>query len=72
MPLPRNLRRRLVVPPIRFHTATSGKYEYRNYSSIFDLAALQELHDEIGTQQRLDDELQRVQDDLARMRSSLA
>ena len=34
--------------------------------------ALQELHDEIGTQQRLDDELQRVQDDLARMRSSLA
>ena len=46
-------------------TASQAEQERR-------IAALQELHDEIGTQQRLDDELQRVQDDLARMRSSLA
>jgi hypothetical protein len=32
---------------------------------------VQELHEEMGTQRRLDDELHRVQDELARMRSSL-
>ena len=36
------------------------------------VAAVQQLHDEIGMQQRLDDELQRVQDDLAQLRASQA
>lgn len=33
--------------------------------------AVQELHDEIGTQRRLDAELERVQDEVARVRASL-
>jgi hypothetical protein len=45
-------------------TASQAEQERR-------IAAVQELHEEMGTQRRLDDELHRVQDELARMRSSL-
>lgn len=45
-------------------TASQAEQERR-------IAAVQELHDEMGTQRRLDDELHRVQAELARMRSSL-
>ena len=45
-------------------TASQAEQERR-------IAAVQELHEEMGTQRRLDDELHRVQDELARMLSSL-
>ena len=38
------LGRTLVVPPLRFHTAREGVYEYRDYSALHDIGPLGALH----------------------------
>ena len=42
--LAHGLDRRLILPPLRFHTKTAGVYEYVRYSELFEMQPLAELH----------------------------